>query len=610
MSKRKTRFESSKRSCEDIVQKPVPLRLQPTHTSTFDEELDMSLRARVRRFLENTYVDIGLSFVIVANVILMVIETNYKARCEGDVDSGDEKFCRDDGPANLAVYWTNMAFQIFYTIECAVRLFAYRCEFFSSKSNLLDITIVLLGYVDIILVIVLAGKDIPGPGVAILRIFRIARLLRVARILSFFPELYVMIRGFVGAMMAMFWGMFMIACLLLIWSILGVEIIHPVTESDALQGDQYKYCRESFSKVQTTMLIFFQTVFAGDSWGACAIPIVLEEPGCFFIFAGTLITIQLGFTNLVLAVIVERATKATEKDAEERIKEHKAWHAEATRRLDKLIKSVDTDASGTITLDEILTAYHEVPELGNTFLLMGINEHELENMFGLLADDSGHASYASLVDVLEKSESEDMRRSTMLMGLQLNRIRQEVGDLVKESKHPRRAGAAPTPPSTEDPVMAELQAMHMEMRDYFDEAYRGLGETLDDHWSAFERRYNKQAREQAMAMSQHRQMLEEITLATRSKLEEPKDVDEAYPSLVVKQTRWRQGDAESTDRGISLEPTQASQKQEKGITGTGDSSLEAPRKKKTSKFSQKKEEQLSGNAARWKKKIVHKPPPG
>ena len=103
---------------------------------------------------------------------------------------------------------------------------------------------------------------------------------------------------------------------------------------------------QAFDSVFMVMLMFFQTLMAGDSWGDCAVPMIQKNPLSIIIFGGdltfdfgdyrgldashelastycimfsfrkpenyvklswpvgSLLTVQLGFANLVLAVIV------------------------------------------------------------------------------------------------------------------------------------------------------------------------------------------------------------------------------------------------------------------------------------------------------------------
>ena len=81
--------------------------------------------------------------------------------------------------------------------------------------------------------------------------------------------------------------------------------------------DVNEFCLAAFSSIFEAIVIYFQTLVAGDSWGQCMIPIVHHHPWTILFFAAALITVTLGFMNLILAVIVDNATKAREGDQEE-----------------------------------------------------------------------------------------------------------------------------------------------------------------------------------------------------------------------------------------------------------------------------------------------------
>merc|ERR1719498_2136258 len=111
----------------------------------------------------------------------------------------------------------------------------------------------------------------------------------------------------------MFWGFVMIIVLLCLFSVLCVEVVHPI--SLRIHKDN-EYCIHAFATVWHCMLMFFQTLVAGDSWGRCTLPIIKEDWWAFLIFSAAVISVQLGFMNLILAVIVERAAEAKEEDEE------------------------------------------------------------------------------------------------------------------------------------------------------------------------------------------------------------------------------------------------------------------------------------------------------
>jgi len=310
----------------------------------------------------------------------------------------------------------NYAFLVVYTIEALGRLYAYRTWYFFVSWNILDMCVVVSGIIDLAL-----SSQLNGFGnLQTLRVFRILRLLRTVRLLTFFPELYEMLRGFGSAMKAMLWGITIIIIMLGLWSLLAVEIVHPRNH-----GIEHKreYCVLAFSSVQRATLFFFQTLVAGDSWGECTIPIIMESWEVIIVFAGALVSVQLGFTNLILAVIVEAAARARERDLEHRLKEKKRYERKCLEEWHTVIESLDNDQSGTISMEELKLGFQTQPALSKILELLDIDKQDLESFFRLMDNDnSGDVSYTEFYNCLRKAHSQDMRMYLMNVKLQVCQI--------------------------------------------------------------------------------------------------------------------------------------------------------------------------------------------
>ena len=74
----------------------------------------------------------------------------------------------------------NIAFNVLFTIEAALKIYALRCEYFKDGWNLYDFSIVLVTYVVLILT---SAKVFSGAGTltTILRVFRVGRVIRLAK---------------------------------------------------------------------------------------------------------------------------------------------------------------------------------------------------------------------------------------------------------------------------------------------------------------------------------------------------------------------------------------------------------------------------------------------
>jgi len=208
----------------------------------------------------------------------------------------------------------------------------------------------------------------------------------------------------------------MILVLLLLLAILCVELIHPMSLR-IHQGDEY--CEAAFATVWHCILMFFQTLVAGDSWGHCALPVIKEAWWTFLIFSAAVISVQLGFMNLILAVIVERAAEAKEEDQDTARREKAQIEEKATQRLGKLFAEIDSDGSGSISLDELLEGYDSNQQMQNMFGKLDITRNDLGMLFELMdSDNVGELSYDSLIQNLRTCQMENTRKSLAMLRLQ------------------------------------------------------------------------------------------------------------------------------------------------------------------------------------------------
>merc|ERR1719226_392540 len=101
-------------------------------------------------------------------------------------------------------------------------------------------------------------------------------------------------------MRTIMWGAVMMFGMLLLWSIIMVELVHPIN-STRVEYDGCERCARAFGDVLSSVLTLFQTTIAGDSWGTLAVAIIETEPWVASIFVTALLTVSLGLTNLILA---------------------------------------------------------------------------------------------------------------------------------------------------------------------------------------------------------------------------------------------------------------------------------------------------------------------
>jgi voltage-gated sodium channel len=351
------------------------------------------------------------------------LEADRGARCRAEARSKEDWTQVDDddciGHAFTAI---NVILVLAYTAEVCVRIYTYRRAFLNSLWNILDVTIVVTGLIDVIL-----DFCVPrGPQRLMLKLFRVMRLFRAIRLLTIFPELYRFVELFTGALKALFWGFLLILFMILFWSVVSVEFINPRL-GQVHFGDADDSCQRSFSTVWHTMLFFFQTLVVGDDWGTCINPMVVNMPASLIVFVLAVVTVQLGFMNLILSAIVDSAAAAREHDHQQRAAEKQRMERGRLEKLQSIYEHIDHNKDGHITLMELIDSFESEPDVRTYLQGMNINTDDLSTIFDLMdVDRSGDLSYEEFVSTFAKAQSQDARIHMMTVKLQGTQILREV----------------------------------------------------------------------------------------------------------------------------------------------------------------------------------------
>lgn len=173
------------------------------------------------------------------------------------------------------------------------------------------------------------------------------------------------------------------------------------------------------------MLTLFQQIVAGDSWGLISIPVMEAAPWPGIVLPLVQLFIAMGLMNLILAVVVDRSVDAREQNKERVLEEKRRQKEERRLQLLSNIAFFDTDASGTLSREEILRAFQNSPDIKQILSLADIGTQDLEQILDALEAESfnGEVSYERLCTVIHEIESIDLRKLSV------------VGHLTRNSQH-------------------------------------------------------------------------------------------------------------------------------------------------------------------------------
>jgi len=354
--------------------------------------------------LKHYATELGLALFVLASFYMLILDTDMSApQKAGEMAPG---------PA-LWVQILNKVFVMIFLIELALRIFVDGRRYFDHHG----IMNTFVTFADVF-VAVLDMVDVQAmPHVSAFRCFRLGRFSRLVWLTKYFPELGYMLQGLASAIGTVLWGMVFVILLLLIWSLLAVQILHPINLDVAAAGiyADCDRCPHAFSSVWSSFLTFSQTLVFGDSWGAVALPIIEEKWWAIFIFMLAFASVGLAAMNLILAAIVDSGAQAREAAIQARSEKARMLAAEdAHRRLQYLLsvcKALDVDESGRLSREELLQGFDQNAEFRRAAMSMKLGREDIQVLFNVIDKDcSGDVDYAEFLQVMQQTQGEDVQQ--------------------------------------------------------------------------------------------------------------------------------------------------------------------------------------------------------
>jgi len=383
----------------------------------------------VARVVESQQFETIMGGIILFNTVIIIHESDLEAMCYPDFADNLNECPTHAGKSVAWLGTANVVLLVVYTVEAALRFYVEQRDYFNSYWNLMDLVLLFCGWAGELSTL-LFEQDM-GLNLALLRFLRVARILRALRIFVAFHELHLLLRSLFAAMKTLVWGTVMMFATLTISSILIVEIVHPINSQIKSDCDS---CSSSYRSVMKSNLTLFQTIILADNWGEISLPIIHKDPRTAILLIPIAITLTLGLMNLILAVIVERASEARERDFEARMKMKQMEVKGHKKELERIFQDMDIGGDGQLGLDELINAYDNSAHLQNAMKLLDVEREELPSLFKFLdVDHSGAISYSEFAEQICSVRGRDLRSLVLLMKMSLTELREDFRRLAPDA---------------------------------------------------------------------------------------------------------------------------------------------------------------------------------
>eukprot|EP00927_Polykrikos_kofoidii_P084314 TRINITY_DN8848_c0_g1_i3.p1 TRINITY_DN8848_c0_g1~~TRINITY_DN8848_c0_g1_i3.p1 ORF type:complete len:849 (+),score=154.29 TRINITY_DN8848_c0_g1_i3:86-2548(+) len=375
--------------------------------------LDLWMRAQAYNVLKHTMFDGFIGFVICLDGLLLGLEAQNDLR----------QFLTSDAILKIS----GIVFKVVFLFELLLRFYAFGVKGAYSNSWIrFDCLLVVCSALDVVMLsVVRAGEDVVT-SIVIVRVFRLARLVRAARLMVQFRELWLLISGLRASFGTVMWTFLLLFLISYTFAVLGMEVIAP---RDLQRNTPFKaVASEKFGGLMEAMLTLLQVVTL-DSIAAIYRPLILDSDGmpffCTCYFVTFILFVSVALMNLVTAVMVEGSMQQADADREAMAALEEKRKKNLMPKLREMFEALDEDKSGEVSLDEIESAPKEL-----TDQLRAITKvDDLTEIFHLLDDDdSGSVLIDEFLDGILKGSSGDV-----LQKLQMQRIMKQMNQLRAEN---------------------------------------------------------------------------------------------------------------------------------------------------------------------------------
>jgi len=331
------------------------------------------------------------------------------------------------------------AFMVVFTVELMMRVIAFGVKFFTVEGwrwNVFDLFIITFGWVALLVEGYAEGNFVLA-NANFVRLIKLGRITRLARMVRLIPELKSMVYLISASMSSFFWTLVL---MLLVIFCMGVYFTELASDMLHNKNGDTSLIEKHWGNLGQSILTLFMSITGGDDWRNFVEPFWNGDRfmmlSTAIIFALFVAFISLVMLNLVTGVFVEGAQRIIREDLD----------TELMNMAAKVFMETDSDNSQAITSDE----WDEQLQKGNLdeyIRAVGITRIEAQELFELLdQDESGAVNVVEFVRGCLRlrggAKAMDVAIALHKMKLQFGDIQQQLENLHATIQSQAAAAAA------------------------------------------------------------------------------------------------------------------------------------------------------------------------
>lgn len=339
----------------------------------------------IQRLVKSKEFELFFFSAIIGNVVVMVMEAQYAGLGLG-YTLEYPKYTRPKeevwAKANDVFFILDHGFAGLYILEILCKLVAEHLFFFVDPFNIFDVVIVSLWCLEAFLF------DMPVNTMLfrLLRLARLAHLVKVIHSLAHVEELFLMLTALKGCMRMLFWACLVLCSLLLSLALLLNQVLTTYVMADADVSIEIKRkCFEYFGTFSRSMFSMFELALA--NWIPVSRFLIEDVHESFVVFT---LCYKLCFGFAVISVIngcfIKETFKIAEHDDYLMVLQKEGERRVHHQKMMRLLGAADTDGDGEINKEEFVAICGQ-PDVNKWLGAMGLRASDSEGLFDLMDPD-------------------------------------------------------------------------------------------------------------------------------------------------------------------------------------------------------------------------------
>jgi len=355
------------------------------------EDKMMPWSAFLEKKLSSPTFDVSVGLAICANSIIMFLQAEQQGAVAG-VALGMRDIVGWDH-SDIAFVFFEHAFNVLFSLELILRVYAFKCRFFFKAANLFDAFLVLSGLVDSYIVgNVFDGPDLNVSFARMFRVFRLVRVLRIVRVMHAFRELRILVKTIYSSVRALLWSMVLLSIVMAISALFLCQLLddYIADEDNPMETRLWVYKRYgSASRASWTM---FELTLSGG-WPNYARPLVEDVSPYLAIYFGAYVSVvTFAMIRIITAIFLQQTFQVAGHDQEMIQMEAMKKKNQYIEKLRDVFEKADESGDGMVSKAEFNKVL-QLEEVRKVLRDLEMDPHEAHGLFALIDDGDGNISF-------------------------------------------------------------------------------------------------------------------------------------------------------------------------------------------------------------------------